>query len=84
MADISPCTLIIWGRIKNGKLEMSVHAHSSGAYKKLLMNLQEFVVFHIDIAKRLNIEIGEYYHLIDSCHIHYKNIEQAKLLFEQM
>ena len=36
-SKISPCTQILWFRIKNQKLEIHVHAHSSDAYKKLLM-----------------------------------------------
>ena len=42
-SDISPCTQILWFRKKFNKLEMHTHAHSSDAYKKLLMNIQEFV-----------------------------------------
>jgi thymidylate synthase len=73
-AAISPCTQIIWGRIKQGKLEIHVHAHSSDAYKKLLMNIQEFISFQNFVAQRLNIPVGKYFHFIDSCHIHKKDI----------
>lgn len=69
-AEISPCTLVIWARKKNNRLELHVHAHSSDAYKKLLMNLQEFIALHHYLAARLNIAVGKYCHVIDSCHIH--------------
>ncbi|QQS18139.1 hypothetical protein IPL68_05905 [Candidatus Saccharibacteria bacterium] len=67
---ISPCTQIIWGRIRYGKLEMHVHAHSSDAYNKLLLNLLEFVSLQSYLAKRLGLPAGMYYHFLDSCHLH--------------
>jgi len=75
--EISPCAQIIWARKRRGQLETHVHAHSSDAYKKLLMNLQEFIAFHLYLAKRLNIEAGRYIHFIDSCHIHTEDRQAA-------
>lgn len=83
-AEIHPCTQILWARIKHGKLEFHTHSNSSDAYKKLLMNLQEFINFQNYIAQRLNIEVGNYYHFLDSCHIHYKDLEKAKELVDQL
>lgn len=81
---ISPCTQIIWARKKFGAVELHVHAHSSDAYKKLFMNLQEFVSLHLYIAKRANLLVGKYVHIIDSCHIHHKDLESAMRVIEQM
>ena len=67
---IAPCTLIIWFRKKFGSLEIHVHAHSSDAYKKLAMNMQEFVSLQYYVADQLELEVGRYIHIIDSCHIH--------------
>lgn len=78
---ISPCTQIIWARIKHGKLELHVHAHSSDAYKKLLMNILEFISFQHYIAGRVGVGIGKYYHFIDSCHMHEKDAQQIENLF---
>lgn len=72
-AEISPCTQIIWARIKHGRLELHIHANSSDAYKKLLMNLMEFISLQHYIAGRLNVKIGDYYHFLDSCHLHWKH-----------
>lgn len=72
--DISPCTQIIWGRLKGGKLELHVHAHSSDAYKKLLMNMQEFISLQAYLAHRLGVKVGKYYHFLDSCHLHHKDL----------
>lgn len=69
-ATIHPCTQIIWARIKHGRLEMHVHANSSDAYKKLLMNLLEFIALQHYIAAKINIPVGSYYHFLDSCHLY--------------
>lgn len=72
---ISPCTLVIWARKKHNRLEMHVHAHSSDAYKKLLMNMQEFIALQYYLAGRLNISVGKYFHVIDSCHVHSEDLQ---------
>ena len=77
-SKISPCTQILWFRIKDKKLEIHVHAHSSDAYKKLLMNMQEFVAVQIFVAGQLGLDLGRYYHFVDSCHLHYKDLELIK------
>ena len=70
---VSPCTQIIWARIKHGKLELHVHAHSSDVYKKLLMNILEFVSLQHYIAGRVGLPVGSYYHFLDSGHLHDKD-----------
>lgn len=80
--DVCPCTQIVWARIKHGKLELHVHANSSDAYKKLLMNILEFISLQHYIAKRINLPVGTYYHLIDSCHIYRKDIDTVNTLLE--
>lgn len=77
---VSPCTQIIWARLKHGKLELHVHAHSSDAYKKLLMNILEFISLQHYIAGRAGVPVGKYYHFLDSCHIHNKDLEAVKQL----
>lgn len=77
---VAPCTQIIWARIKHGKLELHVHAHSSDAYKKVLMNMLEFISLQHYIAGRVGVPVGEYYHFIDSCHLHTKDLEQVAAL----
>lgn len=81
---ISPCTQIIWARIKHGKLELHVHANSSDAYKKLLMNMLEFISLQHYIAERIGRPVGNYYHFLDSCHLHSKDSEKIQLLQTQL
>lgn len=81
---IAPCTIAIWGRVKFGALELHVHAHSSDAYKKLFMNIQEFVSVQVYLAQRLHVTVGNYYHIIDSCHIHTSDLSKVKETIERI
>lgn len=81
---VAPCTQIIWARIKNGKLELHVHANSSDAYKKLLMNMLEFISLQRYIADRVGIPVGKYYHILDSCHLHHKDKEKIDELYASL
>lgn len=81
---VSPCTQIIWARIKHGKLELHVHAHSSDVYKKLLMNILEFVSLQHYIAGRVGVPIGRYYHFLDSGHLHSKDLNMIKALHKEL
>ena len=81
---VSPCTQIIWARIKHGALELHVHAHSSDAYKKLLMNILEFISLQHYIAGRIGMPVGKYYHFLDSCHIHNKDLTAVQNVIKQL
>lgn len=81
---ISPCTQIIWTRIKQGKLELHVHANSSDAYKKLLMNILEFMSLQQYISERIGLPMGKYYHFIDSAHLHHKDKQKIHELYSNL
>lgn len=82
--EVSPCTQIIWARIKNGALEVHVHANSSDAYKKLLMNMLEFISLQKYIADRVNVPVGKYIHFLDSCHLHQKDADKIREIQENL
>jgi thymidylate synthase len=81
---VSPCTQIIWARIKHGRLELHVHAHSSDAYKKLLMNILEFISLQYYIAERVGVPVGKYYHFLDSGHLHNKDFDAIEALRKEL
>lgn len=81
---VSPCTQIIWARIKQGKLELHVHAHSLDVYKKLLMNILEFVSLQHYIAERVGVSVGKYYHFLDSGHLHDKDLNAIEALRQSL
>lgn len=81
---IQPCTQIIWARIKYGKVECHVHANSTDAYKKLLMNMLEFISLHHYIAQRVGKPVGKYVHFLDSCHIYAEDKDAVTNLLEKL
>jgi thymidylate synthase len=81
---VSPCTQIIWARIKHGKLELHVHAHSSDVYKKLLMNILEFISLQHYIAGCAGVPAGKYYHFLDSGHLHTKDLEAIEHVHKEL
>lgn len=82
--EVSPCTKTIWGRIKDGKLDLHINAHSSDAYKKLLMNIAEFVSFHQYVAEQVGVPVGRFVHQIDSCHLHNSDKEYFEDLAKKL
>jgi thymidylate synthase len=81
--SINPCTQIIWARRKGRALELHVHAHSSDAYKKLLMNIQEFVAVQHFLASRTGLSVGRYIHFIDSCHVYRDDVDAVAQVINQ-
>lgn len=81
---VAPCTMVIWGRRRGKALELHVHAHSSDAYKKLLMNLQEFISLHHWLSAQLKLEVGKYIHVLDSCHIHREDEAASRELVDKL
>jgi thymidylate synthase len=77
---VSPCTQIIWARLKHGRLELHVHTNSTDAYKKLLMNILEFISLQKYIADRVSVPVGDFIMFVDSCHLHTKDIEKINEL----
>lgn len=67
--NIVPCTIYLWAKVLDKKLEFHVHARASDAYSKLLMNLNQFISIQLHIANELQVGVGKYVHFIDSCHI---------------
>ncbi len=61
-----------------------MHAHSSDAYKKLVMNILEFISLQHYIAGRVGVPVGKCYHFLDSCHIHNKDLDAVKELVAQL
>lgn len=76
-AKISPCAQILWARRRFDAVELHVHAHSCDAYRKLLMNIQEFMSLHAYIARESGLKVGCYYHFIDSCHVRAEDREEV-------
>jgi thymidylate synthase len=70
---IAPCVQTLWARKRNEHLEVHVHSHSSDAYGKLLMNLQEFIALQHQIAELIGLKVGTFIYFIDSYHVYHSD-----------
>lgn len=52
------------------KLNMSVHMRSWDIYKAGFMNIYAFTELQRRVAKQVGVDLGEYIHVADSCHIY--------------
>ncbi len=75
---IPPCMTCIVFRILNGRLDMQCHMRANNAYRLLSMNLLINEAIHHKIATCLGLEIGNYYHIVDSVHIYREELNEIK------
>ena len=64
------CLQRLWFRIEGNKLNMTAHMRSNDAFKAAFMNMYGFTELQREIAKQLNVGLGEYIHIVDSFHIY--------------
>jgi len=86
-ADL-PCTIALSFRIRNNKLNMSVHMRSQDAIYGLASDLPCFSFIHEMIYMTLkndylDLLIGNYYHIVDSFHIYSKHFEMLDKIISQ-
>ena len=80
-----PCTYAINFRIRNGKLNMSVHMRSQDAMYGLGNDIPTFSFIHEMILNALRefypeLEYGTYHHSVDSLHVYEKHFEMLNTI----
>lgn len=68
-----PCTTTLQFHVRNGALNLSVSMRSNDAYWGLPHDVFCFTMLQEMMAKRLGLELGEYYHYAGSMHF-YENV----------
>jgi thymidylate synthase len=68
--DDPTCLQRLWFRISEGRLHMNAHMRSNDAFKAAFMNMYAFTELQKQVAERLDVEPGEYMHIVDSFHIY--------------
>lgn len=70
--DDPACLQRLWFRIdqNTGRLNMNVHMRSNDAFKAAFMNMYAFSELQAELAEQLEVEPGEYIHVVDSFHIY--------------
>ena len=75
-----PCTLSQQFRIRNNKLNMTVHMRSNDVWLGAAYDFFQFTRVQIAIASILGIEPGTYAHHVGSLHIYKNNYESVEKL----
>lgn len=69
-----PCTTTMQFFNREGQLHMAVTLRSNDAYKGLPHDVFCFTMLQEMMARRLNVEIGEYYQYVGSMHVYKENL----------
>ena len=75
--DVS-CTLCLQFLIRNGRLNCIAFMRANDMYVGMSSDVFSFTMIQEYIARRLNIEVGTYFHVVGSSHIYEVNFEKAK------
>lgn len=73
-----PCTNLMRFSIRNGKLNMRVVMRSNDLIYGLPYDLYNFTMLQEIMAGMLDVEVGEYTHVVDSLHLYEMHFELAK------
>ncbi|WP_033376044.1 thymidylate synthase [Actinopolyspora halophila] len=73
-----PCTLGYRFWLRDGVLHMFTNMRSQDAWLGLPYDLFTFTILHELLAGWLDVELGNYYHLVDSLHLYEQHFEDAE------
>jgi thymidylate synthase len=73
-----PCTTTLQFHCRNGQLHLSVTLRSNDAYWGLPHDVFCFTMLQEMMARRLQVEVGEYYQYVGSMHIYEKHVPLVK------
>ncbi|MGG6895888.1 thymidylate synthase [Rhizobium sp. BR 315] len=73
-----PCTTTMQFLVRDGRLYLSVTMRSNDAYLGLPHDVFCFTMLQEMMARRLQCELGEYYHYVGSMHVYDRSVEALK------
>ena len=78
-----PCTTTLQFHLRDGQLHMSVTMRSNDAYFGLPHDVFCFTMLQEMMARRLQVELGEYYQYVGSMHLYEEMLERAEAYIEE-
>ena len=79
-----PCTVYAWFRRIGNRLNMNYHTRANDAYKILLMDIHIATSLHIYVAKKLNLDLGKYNHIVDTLHFYKEHKKEIDKLYNRL
>ncbi|MGR5423316.1 thymidylate synthase [Vibrio sp. PNB22_4_1] len=77
-----PCLTTLDAKIRNGKLHLQFFFRSQNILGRQYANLMALTKYQIDLANRLNVDVGSLSGYVASAHIYDYDINSASLLLE--
>lgn len=71
-----PCTCTMQFLLRDGKLNCIVYMRSNDLYLGLPYDVFSFTMIQEVLAKRLNVKLGSYRHMVGSLHVYKQNYDQ--------
>ncbi|MEP0189649.1 MAG: thymidylate synthase [Erythrobacter sp.] len=78
-----PCTTTLQFHLRDGQLHMSVTMRSNDAYYGLPHDVFCFTMLQEMMARRLQVELGEYYQYVGSMHLYEEMLKRAEAYIEE-
>lgn len=78
-----PCAFMTMFDVRDGKLNMTLTQRSSDYLMAGNINATQYALLQHMIAQSVGLEVGEFIHFINNCHIYTKHIEAAHELLER-
>lgn len=78
-----PCTTTLQFHLRDGQLHMSVTMRSNDAYYGLPHDVFCFTMLQEMMARRLEVELGEYYQYVGSMHLYEEMLERAEAYIDE-
>jgi len=76
-ANDYPCTVYLSWHLRRYHLHMTTHMRSNDLHMGWPYDSFQFTTLHASMANALNVEQGEYTHVVDSLHLYDKDVEAA-------
>lgn len=75
-----PCTISLQFLIRENKLHLFVNMRSNDAFKGLTHDIFAFTMIQEFVARKLQCELGKYYHFVSSMHLYETDFEKVYAL----
>ncbi|PLR99489.1 thymidylate synthase [Bacillus sp. T33-2] len=78
-----PCAFMTMFDVREGKLNMTLTQRSSDYLVAGNINATQYALLQHMIAQSVGLEVGEFIHYINNCHIYTRHVDQAKEIIKR-
>lgn len=82
LSKIAACLVHLYCRISDGKLYTVANFRANDAYRHILLDLDMLRATQAYMARKLGLEVGSYFHFVDSLHMRKKYEAETERLYK--